>query len=281
MVVILSCVLSGTAENEDYVEQVRQWRGRRKARLMADDGYLTLGGLYWLKPGENTFGTDPSNDFVLPAGSAPARAGTLLFRDGRTRVRAASGLTFEKEGKTVREAELTRDPTAISLGSLKLWVHYSGERAAIRLRDQNSPIRKEFKGLSWYPIQEEYRIEGRLLPYPEPKEVKIVNVLGDVDPASSPGLVEFSLHGRNLSLQPTSSDGHRLFFVFRDRTSGKETYAAARFLYADLEENNRVILDFNKAYNPPCAFNPFTTCPLPVPQNRLRVSIEAGELDYH
>jgi uncharacterized protein (DUF1684 family) len=161
-----------------------------------------------------------------------------------------------------------------------MWVHKSGERFAIRLRDHDSPIRKAFTNLRWFPVDADYRVTARFVPYDSPKPVSMLNVLGDIERFFSPGYAVFTLHGQELRLEPVISKQGHLFFVFRDGTSGRETYGAARFLYADGTQNGHVILDFNKAYNPPCAFNPHTTCPLPPEDNRLTVRIEAGELNY-
>ena len=160
-----------------------------------------------------------------------------------------------------------------------MFVHRSGERYAIRLRDQESRIRREFAGLRWFPVDEKYRVTAEFSPYAEPRHVLVPNILGDTETYTSPGSVVFTLDGQQFRMVPLW-EGRELFFIFRDLTTGQETYPAARFLYAEAPADGKVVLDFNKAYNPPCAFNPYTTCPLPPPENRLRVRIEAGELDY-
>ncbi len=158
-------------------------------------------------------------------------------------------------------------------------MHASGDRYAVRLKDKNSALRRNFAGLRWYPVDESYRVTGRFVPYDKPKTVEVQNIMGDTGQMTVPGYVAFTLHGQEVRLEP-EADGTDLSFVFRDLTSGKETYGAARFLDTTLLPNSQVILDFNEAYNPPCAYNPYTTCPLPLPQNRLRVRIEAGEKKY-
>jgi uncharacterized protein (DUF1684 family) len=149
------------------------------------------------------------------------------------------------------------------------------------VRDKTSQLRKDFAGCRWFPVDPTYRVTARFIPHPKPKPVVMANVLGDREQYTSPGLVEFTLHDQALRLEPVSVGQDRLFFVFRDGTSGTETYGAARFLTTDGPQNGQVLLDFNKAVNPPCAYNPFTTCPLPSKSNRLTVRIAAGELDYH
>ncbi|HXH05928.1 MAG TPA: DUF1684 domain-containing protein [Vicinamibacterales bacterium] len=268
-----------------YRASIEEWRRQREAALRADDGWLTLTGLFFLEEGINRVGTDPGADVVLPPGSAPANAGVIEYRDGRTIVRLAPGVEATIDGKPVREAELRPDTTpgyeVLSIGRLKLWVHASGTRRAIRVRDPESPLRRNFTGCRWFPIDERYRVTGRFRPFPSPRTVEVVNILGDVEQYTSPGVVELTLEGTPVRLQALSAARGRLWIVFSDRTSGRETFRAARFVYTDPPAaDGTVVVDFNKAYNPPCAFNPHTTCPLPPRSNRLPVRIEAGELDY-
>jgi len=269
-----------------HEREIARWREAREASLTGDDGWLTVAGLYFLEPGGQTFGSDPGNDFVLPAG--PPRAGVFHLDEGRVRVELAAGVDGAIDGRPVRDAELRpasegRPPDTLVMGRLALFLHHSGDRLAIRLRDRENPLRRTFAGCRWYPIEKAFRVEGRFEPYAEPAERHVPNVLGDLEHYTASGLVVFLLHGTEQRLEAfdsTGPDGPRLFFVFRDATSGRETYGAARFLYADAPDGKgRVVLDFNKAYNPPCAFNPHTTCPLPPPMNVLEVGIEAGELD--
>jgi uncharacterized protein len=269
-------------------KQIETWRQEREARLKDDEGWLTVAGLYWLNEGENSVGTGPTNDIILPAGSAPAQVGGFAVQDGKTTFKAAKGVTVMQHGKSIRTATLVPGPgtgatpdDAFTVGRLTLWLHKSGERFAIRLRDKTSQLRKNFTGCRWFPVDPTYRVTARFVPYAEPKPVIMTNILGDREHYTSPGIVEFTLHGQELHLEPVSSGPDRLFFVFRDGTSDTETYGAARFLTTDGPQNGQVLWDFNKAVNPPCAYNPFTTCPLPSKDNRLTVRIEAGELDYH
>lgn len=268
----------------DYKAGIEKWRQEREAALKADDGFLTVAGLFFLNEGPNTFGADPKNDIVLPSG--PAEAGVFEHRAGSTIVKLAEGTSATINGKPIREMALKPDsaeggPDRVILGDLSLFVHASGRRQAIRLRDKNSAIRREFMGCRWFPIDQSYRVEGRLMPYDAQKRVELPNILGDIEEFKSPGLVVFTLHGREIKMEPVLSSRGRYWFIFRDQTSGKETYGAARFVYADAPGSDlKVVIDFNRAYNPPCTFNPHTTCPLPSPQNRLPISIKAGEMDY-
>ncbi len=275
-----------TGADEAYRADIQAWRERREASLKADGGWLSVAGLFWLKEGPNRFGTDPKGDIVLPAGSAPARAGVFDFAGGRTTV------TFEKDvqatlgGRPVTHADLRSDgsgsPDVVTLGRLTMYVIQRGARYGIRLKDRESPLRKEFTGLRWYEVKEDYRVSARYVTYPEPKMVTVPNILGESEPMPSPGYAVFEREGKEVRLEGVleEKDARRLFFIIRDQTSGKETYPAGRFLYADLPKDGRIVLDFNKAYNPPCAFTPYATCPLPPPQNWVPVRIEAGELDY-
>jgi uncharacterized protein len=282
---VAGSVADATADDA-YRAEIEAWRQRREASLKAEGGWLSVAGLYWLKDGANRFGTDPKGDIVLPAGSAPARAGVFELAAGRTTV------TFEKEvdatlaGRPVTRAELRSDsegssPDVIALGRLTLYVIQRGPRYGIRLKDRESPLRKEFSGLRWYEVKEEYRVAARYVTYPEPRMVPVPNILGQSEAMPSPGYAVFERGGGEVRLEGVleEKDARQLFFIIRDQTSGKETYPAGRFLYADMPKDGRILLDFNKAYNPPCAFTPYATCPLPPPQNWMPLRIEAGELD--
>ena len=271
---------SGARAQEDYAASIETWREEREARLTADDGWLSVAGLFFLREGENGFGSDPLQDIVLPSG--PPDAGAFVLRDGRVTLRAAAGATLSVGGRAVTAAELwpyENERPELTIGPLTLFAHTSGPRLAIRMRDRNSAILREFAGLDWYPVDADYRVRGRFVPHAEPLEVRIQNILGDVETLTSSGTVRLSIRGEEVEMLPVDSGG-QLWFIFRDLTSGTETYPAARFLYADAPEDGWTVVDFNKAYNPPCAFNPHTTCPLPPRANRLAVRVEAGERDY-
>ena len=271
---------AGAGQADEYAAGIETWRAERERRLTADDGWLAVAGLFFLREGENTFGSDPLHDIVLPAG--PPAAGTFVLSDRRVALRAAPGSTLTVDGQEVAAMPLhPREARAdITIEDLTLFVHYSGERLAIRMLDSNSAIRRGFTGLRWYPVDAAWRVPARFVPHDEPMEVKIQNILGDIETLTSSGTVRLQLGGEELEMLPVDA-GDQLWFIFRDLTSGSDTYAAARFLYADAPgEDGRMVVDFNRAYNPPCAFNPHTTCPLPPRANRLPVRVEAGELDY-
>jgi uncharacterized protein (DUF1684 family) len=271
------------AVNAPYVAEVEQWRAQREERLLADGGWLTVTGLFWLKDGANTFGSAPGNTIVLPAG-APPRAGVIDFSGGKARLRVEPGVRILSGDKPVTAMELRADtasggPDVLVLGPLSLQVIERGGRYGIRLKDNQSPQRKAFAGLQWYPVSETYRVTARFAPNATPKTIPIANVLGQEDQQPSPGSVFFKLNGQDVRLDPIleAPDAKELFFIFKDSTSGRDTYPAGRYLYTDLPKDGVVTLDFNKAYSPPCAFTAYATCPLPPPQNRLTVRIEAGE----
>jgi len=276
-------VLLGAAD-ASYVQQIEQWRARREARLKADDGWLTVAGLFWLNDGDNTAGTSPGCDIALPPGSAPGRIGVFHFHGGRTSFRAAEGAAVAVNGKPVRTAELKSDtdkdgPDMVAINALTMFVIQRGDKYGIRMRDRNSEYRRHFTGLHWFPVRPEYRVTARFVAYPEPKNIPIANILGQTEPTPSPGYLVFTLNGVEARLGAVLEDDS-LFLIFRDQTAGKTTYGAGRFLNAEMPKDGAVVLDFNEAYNPPCAFTPYATCPLPPPQNRLPIAIEAGEMKY-
>ena len=274
------------AGEPSYAAEIQKWRAEREAHLKADGGWLSVAGLFWLKPGPNAFGSDPTNAIVLPADSAPAHAGIFEFADGKTTLRVEPGVMITSAGKPVTMLDLKPDTSGagdeLTLGALSMYVIQRGDRYGIRLKDVHSARRREFKGLRWFPIRESYRVTARFVAYDTPQPIPIPNVLCQVNELPSPGYVVFKLGGQQLRLDPVleAPDDSELFFIFRDETSAKETYGGGRFLYSEMPKDGSVVLDFNKAYSPPCAFTPFATCPLPPPQNWLPLRVEAGELAY-
>jgi len=267
-----------------YREQIRKWRADYEAKLKQDNGWLTLAGLYWLKDGENCFGSGSNDEIMLPEGSAPADAGCFLFHNGEIRLRVNPGVALLVNGAPVSgEMSLKPDsaghPDRITLGRLSMIAIQRGSRYGIRLWDNASAVRRDFQGTHWFPVKESYRITAKFISYPQPKMIPILNILGDTEPSPSPGYAEFAIDGKPCRLEPLL-EGDHLFFIFKDATSGKQTYPAGRFLYAAMPKEGKVILDFNQAENPPCAFTAYATCPLPPRHNHLPVSIEAGELNH-
>jgi uncharacterized protein (DUF1684 family) len=274
--------LSITAATLDsaYRAEIDQWRQQREAALRADGGWLTVTGLFWLKEGANSLGSGPENDILLPE-SAPASLGIVKVEKGSA-VFTAVAPSVTLNGKPVHEAAFHYAGPAdvLSTGPLDLLLLKRGDRLAVRLKDKNSALRKNFTHLSWYPVSEDWKITGKFVALPAPAKLVLDSIIGEQEIMQTPGYVEFQYDGQTYKLQAVS-EGKRLFFVIRDQTSGRKTYAAARFLYADPpKEDGTVLLDFNKAQNPPCAFTAYATCPLPPPQNRLSLAIEAGEQKY-
>ena len=265
------------ADASQYQQSVESWR---KSYEDSVKRWLFVSGLFWLHEGENRFGSDPLNDIVLP--TAPgATLGYFEYHAGKTVVHINPGAPVTVNGKPVEVAEMHADgKDYVRIGEMALMLHASGDRLAIRLFDKNSSLLKNFTGLQWYPVNESYRLTARYVPYDSPKTIVIPNIVGDSSPVAFTGYVTFALGGQDYRLDvETDSAGH-ISIVFRDLTSGKETYPAARFLEADPPKDGAVLLDFNKAHNPPCAYNPYTTCPLPPQSNRLRIEIQAGEKAY-
>lgn len=266
-----------------YEQELEQWKAKRLSNLKSEDGWLSLIGLFWLKEGENRFGSDPTGEIVLPDGKAPAQAGTLRLASGKVTLEAKPDAKITSKREPVNTLELQSDengaPTLLELGSLSFNVVKRGERLGLRVRDRENPARAAFKGTDYYPTERKWVVNARFEPYQPPKQVPILNVLGMETEETSPGTLAFEVDGRPYKLEALKEQGSEQFFIiFADQTNKAETYAAGRYLYADPPSaDGAVRLDFNRAYSPPCAFTKYATCPLPPPQNRLALSIEAGE----
>jgi uncharacterized protein len=269
-----------------YQKEIDAWRRERVEELKKEDGWLTLVGLFWLQEGENRFGSDPGkNRVIFPAGKAPAMAGTFLRQGDAVQVRIEPGVEITVDGKplppgtpTPLKADTTGEPTVLHLGSLSFHVIKRGDRMGIRAKDSKSPALAAFHGLDDFSVDPAWRVVARFEPYTPAKKVPIPNVLGMVTDTPSPGAVVFERGGKTYrldALQDSPEGG--LFLIFADPTNGHETYGAGRFLSTDPPKDGKVVVDFNKAYNPPCAFTSFATCPLPPAQNHLALRVEAGE----
>jgi len=284
---IAAAVAAASAADPAYVREIETWRRERLQRLTADGGWLTVAGLVWLAPGANTFGADGANAVVLPAHSAPPRAGTFVLEKGRVRVEVHAGVPVTLGGKPVTRTELRSDvgstaPDVLSLGALTMQIIDRGGRLGVRVKDMKSAARASFKGLQYFPVDPRYRVVATFVPNAKPVTLKVPNVLGMVEAMPSPGSASFTIPGlataQPLRLDAVLEPGEtQLFFIFRDQTAGKTTYGAGRFLYADPPVDGKIVLDFNRAYSPPCAFTAYATCPMPTEANKLPVAIEAGE----
>lgn len=267
---------AATRETED-------WRAKHEESYR--NNWATIAGLHFLEPGTHTAGTAKTNDIVLPASAASPRIGRFVLDGNVVRFEPESGARVHIGGqlltKTVALADDTADePDALEVGGIRMVVHQSGKRKSLRVWDPDGELARGFLGFRWFPIQMNYRVTGRFIPDASPRDVQVVNTFGDVDTYQTEGVIEFTMNGQTLRLRPFTTRPKRFYFVFRDRSSGEETYEAARFLYSDLRDDGTTVLDFNQAYNPPCAFNPYTTCPIPLPENRLTVKVLAGERAY-
>lgn len=267
-----------TPPDAAYLQSFAKW----KAELVDDlkQRWLVLAGLFWLKPGANTFGTADDNAVVLPSG--PAHAGTLTLTGDKVSVQFQAGADAKVGGKGVTETTLqsdaSGDPTVIEMGSLRFFIISRGPRLGVRVRDLDSAAARDYKGPVFFPLDMDYRVTATFTPSDGKKTVDIPNVLGDVTPTPSPGEVRFKLQGQDLTLTALSGDPVKgLSFVISDLTGKTETYPGGRFLDTDPVSDGKVVLDFNRAYSPPCAVTPYATCPLAPKENRLPIAIAAGE----
>lgn len=274
-----------TAAPADFAQQTVNWHNKRLAGLTAPNGWLSLIGLDWLKDGANRIGSAADNDIVLKAG--PAHLGVVTLKDGVTHIALDKNSGATVNGKAVQEATLVDDahagngePSVVAFGTVSFLVIERDGRKALRVKDSNASTRTHFLGLDYYTADPSWRIVADWVPFDPPHELEIGSVLGTINKEKVPGKAVFHRDGHTYELMPIQEEPDSLFFVMADRTSGKETYGAARFLYAELPKDGKVVLDFNRAYNPPCAFTPYATCPLAPPENRLDVAVTAGEKKY-
>lgn len=267
-------------------DEILQWRASRLDRLTGPDGWLTVVGLAWLEEGENPVGSDPAGRVVLPRGKAPSRIGAIHVDRGTVAASFEPGSGVTHEGRPVAtlplEDDSTGEPTVLRLGSLSFYVIRREDQLAVRIKDEESPARRVFTGIDYYPIDSRWRAEARFEPYDPPRSAVVPTVLGSEETYSMPGAVAFRLQDVPHRLDVFLEDGETdLFIVFGDLTNGSETYGGGRFLYTRPPgEDGTVVVDFNRAYNPPCVFTPFATCALPLPQNKLPIRVEAGEKLY-
>lgn len=261
-----------------YLQSFEKW----KAELVDDlkQNWLVLAGLFWLKPGANTFGSGSDNAIVLPSG--PAHAGVFQLQDQTVSVEFQKGVPAKIGGAALTQAKLQADvtgkPTVIDMGSLRMHLIQRGQRLGIRLKDLNSEAARNYAGPIFFPLDMTYRVSGTFVPSDGKKMVDVPNVLGDVTPTPIAGEVRFKLNGQDLTLTALSGDPAKgLSFVMGDLSGKTDTYPGGRFLDTDPVVDGKVVLDFNRAYNPPCAVTPYATCPLAPKENRLPVAVTAGE----
>ena len=290
VVIALTAAMSlriGAAENSQGEQaRITDWRAQRLVSLTSETGWLTPIALYWLKEGENSFGRASDRAFSLDDAALGADTGAFVLTHGRVRYVAHASKALTYLGKPVTSLELVSDagdkPTELIAGSLHFMLIERSGHLGIRVRDSVSPNRVQFKGLQYFPFRADWHVQARFEPYVPERRIPIVNILGMTEEMSSPGAIVFARDGRTWRLDAIlEAPGDReLFVMFSDATSGQQTYGAGRFLYVGLPKADRIDVDFNEAFNPPCAFTDFATCPLPPQQNRLALAIDAGELKY-
>ncbi|MCH9647528.1 MAG: DUF1684 domain-containing protein [Deltaproteobacteria bacterium] len=267
---------------EEHLAAVEAWHAGRIERLRSESGWLTLVGLFWLEEGENTFGSGEENDLVFPP-TAPKTGGSLFLVGGKVQLEAAPGVEITFEGEPVSQMEMASDATGnhsrVEMGSFNFYIIDRGGRLGVRLKDKLAPALQTFEGIDRFPVDPRWRIEARWEAYDPPKMIGIPDVLGEVSQVECLGAAVFEVDGQAIRLEPTG-ELSELFLVFGDKTNGKATYGAGRFLVLGEPAGGKVIVDFNQAYNPPCVFTPYATCPLPPKQNKLAVAIPAGEKDW-
>ncbi len=275
-----------SATASDLVSEINLWRAERDASLRKIDGWLSLVGLFWLEEGDNSFGSAEGNAVVFPADTIDAYAGILVREGRKVTVLPGAGVALAAGGSPVSGAtELSLDtsgegPTIVEAGSLVFYAIERGDMIGIRLKDRESPVLTGFTGMEYFPIDASWRLTARYELFDQPRILRTPNVLGTVSEEEIAGEVVFEVGGESYRLLP-SGDSEGFFLVFGDGTNGSETYGGGRFLYTGpVEADGSVIVDFNKAYSPPCVFTPHATCPLPPAENKLPIRIEAGEKTF-
>lgn len=280
----LTAGVATAAAPDTYRREIDAWHAHRVERLTAADSWLALIGRHPLEVGVWTVGSGAHNAIRLAAG--PEQLGTITRRgDDNVIFTLADGVDGAIDGTAAREAPLAYGsdarPTYVRAGTINFYILEARGRLFLRVRDSESSRRRNFAGLERFPVDPAWRIVADWVPFDPPRQLPITNVVGVTEDAPCPGKAVFQHGGRTLELLPVQeAPGERLFFILTDATAGEETYEASRFLYADLPRDGKVVLDFNQLYNPPCAFTPFTTCPLPPRENRLTIPLRAGEKKY-
>ncbi len=269
-------------ESSTYETDLKTWRDSLDERLRSEEGWLSLAGLYWLHEGENTVGSDPASEITLPPDSTPQHLGTVSFQNGVATLHVTCDEPVTVDGTALRSAVLRDDhdpngPSLVTIRAITFHIIKREDQYGVRVRDQNNPARQTFTGRKWYPINPDYHVQAHFSPHATPRSLSVVNSVGILVPMENPGSVEFDLRDQHLRLEAFTADEGELWFIFKDKTNGASTYGAGRFLTAPVFPDGSVDLDFNRTYNPPCAFTPYATCPLPPRENILPVEIAAGE----
>lgn len=280
----LLCLLpSCRAESPGEPADFKAWKQEREAALRAETGWLTLIGLHWLRAGETRFGSARTNLLRIDVPGVPADAGSLYLENGVVRLVSRAGSALTLKGKSVTEVTLKTDhdttPDLVQVGRANFHIIRRADRYGVRIKDPQAETRVKFRGLDLFPYDPAFRVEARFVPFAQPREVMVPTAVGTTQKMNAPGELVFTLGGGEQRLLAFSDGGpgEGFFIVFRDSTCGKETYGAGRFLDTPAPAGGEVVLDFNRAYNPPCAFSSYATCPLPPRENRLGLPVTAGE----
>jgi uncharacterized protein (DUF1684 family) len=282
LVMLISTCENKPTASPEYLQEIKQWDQKRAERLKADDGWLNLVGRTWLKQGENKFGSGKDNDVVIESDKVPENMGVFIFQDSTVTMKVNDGVEVLFNGEPVKEmvmiGDTKKDMTVFQSGPIKWNLIVRDTLYGIRFRDLESDAVKNFSGIERFPISEEWKVSADFKVYDPPKKMEVPNVLGQVDEELSPGAVVFKMDNQTYKIDAIDA-GERLWLIFADGTSGEETYGGGRFLYTDskADSTGKVIVDFNKAYNPPCVLTKFATCPLPPKQNYIKLKITAGE----
>lgn len=283
LLAVIGAMATALARPDDYAQELAKWRTDREEGLKRDNGWLSVAGLYWLPEGETAFTISPDGDLRLPQKDATRATGFFVRHGFDVSLRLGDNSPLTLNGKPAPAGKLKDDSEgradSLNLGPITLRLIRRAARVGVRIYDLNAPSRKEFTGLKWFGPDPKYRVVAKFVAYPKPKQLPIANIIGDTNMVPNPGYAEFTLNGKKVRLE-AQDEGDTYFFNFRDKTTGVTTYPAGRFLDAPKPVNGTIELDFNRAYNPPCAFTGFATCPLPPKQNFLPIAIPAGEKSY-
>jgi len=282
-VIVSLFFVSFTTKNDEgaYQTEINQWHKKRIEGLKSEEGWLNLAGLFWLKEGENTFGSDEKNDIIFPK-KAPKHVGVLVLKDGKVAFKADPNAQVKllEVGTSPEFVFEDGKTTTMEQGALRWFIIKRGPKYGIRLRDLEHPVLAHFQGVDRFVVNESWKIMAKLEKPTTPRTIAITDVLGLVSQQQLVGHAVFEWKGKTYRLAATDAGGGRLFIIFKDKTTSHETYGAGRFLYTDKpDEAGNIVLDFNKSINPPCAFSPYATCPLPPAENTLEIRVEAGEKD--
>ncbi len=268
-------------DDSDYEKEIKAWHQNRIEGLKKENGWLNLAGLFWLEEGRNSFGGNTENKIVFPNDRSNAFLGDIILSKGEVFVETKADAAIFNENAKVEKLKIfpAEKPVVLKHNTLRWFVIKRGERFAIRLRDLESPFLKEFQGIENYKIDPKWKLKAKFVPT-ERKKIAILDITGQTSQQDSPGVLVFTISGKEYKLDALA-EGEEFFVIFGDKTNKKETYGAGRFVYtAKPNADGFTYLDFNKAYNPPCAFTPYATCPLPPKQNLLPIEIKAGEKNY-